>query len=152
MEATKVLKPQMKRKPPFPGRNFQSLWQIWLCATVLSDDPGRSSWGAQHKPSEGQAGPTCRRLFLMIHSGSRRVYCGLTLRRSGRCKDHPDQLQGHSGRIGGEYALNLMPHCRNKKQGLASLIKDRWGMELESIMLSEISQPEKDKYHMTSLM
>ena len=26
------------------------------------------------------------------------------------------------------------------------------GMELECIMLSKISQPEKDKYHMTSLI
>ena len=26
------------------------------------------------------------------------------------------------------------------------------GMDLEIIILSEISQPEKDKYHMTSLM
>ena len=48
------------------------------------------------------------------------------------------------------YIYTMEYYAAIKKKELLSFVT-AW-MELESIMLSEISQSEKDKYHMTSLI
>ena len=49
-----------------------------------------------------------------------------------------------------EHLLDGIPFSHKKKKKVLPFASV-W-MELENIMLSEISQSEKDKYHMTSLI
>ena len=49
------------------------------------------------------------------------------------------------------WCIYTMDYCTAQRKKELLLSKTAW-MDLESIMLSEISQSEKDKYHMISLI